>query len=229
MPTLETSRRRKRKSPQTTTEDSKFENDLAKAIERSKKKPKVGLKASTHVQNANESLCNENKEKNEEAKVSTSSESVCKAGTLLAEEKRDLFKIAAEHDDISTDPPGWQEIFAALQDEGWYYKNSSSGLRAWDYVCPSEGDKKPVVYANPRAVARALCHKFGIIYNAPLNRKKISDRDAHGDRKDSLAHHQNPSALNQSQIAQKRCCCKRDKNINEQLASSPSNCTNSKT
>ena len=152
------------------------------------------------MQNANESLCDENKEKNEEAKVSTSSESVCKAGTLLAEEKRDLFKIAAEHDDISTDPPGWQEIFAALQDEGWYYKNSSSGLRAWDYVCPSEGDKKPVVYANPRAVARALCHKFGIIYNAPSeSQENIRSRRSRRPPKDSLAHHQNPSALNQSQ------------------------------
>ena len=47
-PTLETSRRRKRKSPQITTEDSKFENDLAKAIERSKKKLKVGLKDIMH-------------------------------------------------------------------------------------------------------------------------------------------------------------------------------------
>ena len=73
LPTLETSRRRKRKSPQTTTEDSKFENDLAKAIERSKKKPKVGLKASTHLQNANESPCDENKEKIEEAEVSKGS------------------------------------------------------------------------------------------------------------------------------------------------------------
>ena len=141
LPTLETSRRRKRKSPQTTTEDSKFENDLAKAIERSKKKPKVGLKDSTHFK-TRMSLLAIKKEKIEEAEVLKGSESVCKAGALLAEEKRDLYKVAAEHDDISTDPPGWQEIFAALQDEGWYYKNSSSGLRAWDYVCPSEGDQE---------------------------------------------------------------------------------------
>ena len=122
--------------------------------------------------------------------------------------------------------------FAALQDEGWYYKNSSSGLRAWDYVCPSEGDQKPVVYANPRAVARALCHKFGIMYNAPSESQE-NIRSRRSRRPPKRFASPSPKAKrveSEPKLPKNDVAAKEDKDVNEQLASSPSNFVpNSKT
>ena len=178
-PVLPSRRRKKRKErTKATPKRSSFEEDLAKAIQQSKKKLKVQA-TSSGVKGSDDNN-SENKRKKWKAPHSTSKSN--DEELEMADKMKVLCKAAAEHDDIATDPPGWKEIFEKLQGDGWYYKNSSSGLRAWDYVAPSDGEGSTVtIYPNPRAVARAICDKIGVVYDAPTesqenNRSRRSRR-----------------------------------------------------
>lgn len=163
-----TSRRRKRKKEIASPKKRTFEDDLAEAIQRSQKKAKQT--DSTDVE-----LFDVKKHQGEERVRKRKREDGGEDDNFITDKMSLLLKDAAEHDNIATDPPGWKEIFSILQDKGWYYKNSSSGLRAWDYVSPANDDSFPtVIYPNPRAVARAICDKYDITYDAPTESQENS-------------------------------------------------------